>query len=313
MIRTVLGEISSADLGFCQSHEHIFIRQCQAQAGAPIDDPEKSLNELAVYYSAGGCAIVDAQPIGAGRDACVLARLSEQSGVHIIASTGFHKLGYYPEEHWVFSAFEEDITKLFTAELEQGMYFDGDTAFPLRQSGIRAGQIKTALDSEGLSPPYRKLFRAAADAAKKTGSPLMTHIENGSNPVELADFLEKEGVSPSRMIFCHMDRAIPDAAIHRELCSRGIYLEYDTICRSKYHDDEHELALIAGLLGVGYGDRLLMSLDTTRPRLKSYGGNPGLSYIIKEFIPFLRKNGISEVDIRRFFVENPARIFLKLF
>jgi phosphotriesterase-related protein len=52
-----------------------------------------------------------------------------------------------------------------------------------------------------------------------------------------------------------------------------------------------------------------MSLDTTRQRLRSYGGIPGLSYIIEEFIPFMRKNGISETDIRRFFVENPAQIF----
>jgi len=312
MIITVLGDITPAALGFCQSHEHVYIRPSPAQAGEPIDDPGKSLAELAVYHSTGGSALVDAQPIGTGRDASVLARLSEQSGVHIIASTGFHKLNYYPKDHWIFSTPEEELTRLFTAEIEQGMYLDGDTAFPRRRSRIRAGQIKTALDVEGLTQPYRKLFRAAAVAAKTTGSPLMAHIEQKSRPLELADFLEKEGLSPSRMIFCHLDRAISDTSIHRELCQRGIYLEYDTIGRPKYHDDKHELELMIGLLEAGHGEKLLLGLDTTRARLRSYGGIPGLSYIMEEFIPFMRKNNISETGIRRSFVENPARIFKKI-
>jgi phosphotriesterase-related protein len=313
MIITVLGEIAASELGFCQSHEHIYISQSPVQAGGPIDDPEKSLAELEIYRSAGGSAIIDAQPIGAGRDASVLARLSEQSGVHIIASTGFHKLSYYPKDHWVFSASEEELTRLFTAEIEQGMFLDGDTDFPHRQSSVRAGQIKTALDTDGLTPPYRKLFCAAARAAQSTGCPLMVHIEQGSKPLELADFLEKEGMSTARMIFCHLDRAIPDFSIHKELCRRGIYLEYDTIGRPKYHDDNHELELILELLETGYGEKLLLGLDTTRQRLRSYGGLPGLSYILEVFIPFMQKNGISKTGINRFFMENPSRIFLLLF
>ena len=309
MITTVLGDIPAARLGFCQSHEHVYIRECPARAGEAIDDKEKSLAELKAYCRVGGGALVDAQPIGAGRDAAALAYLAEQSGVHIIASTGFHKLSYYPEEHWVFSADEEALTRLFTAELEEGMFFDGDTAFPRDQGRARAGQIKTALDVEGLSKRYQKLFRSAAAAAKATGCPFMAHIEPGSDPVALADFLEKEGLSPERVIFCHADRAVRDTGIHLELCRRGIFLEYDTIGRSKYHDDKRELEIITGLLETGYGDKLLLGLDTTRARLCSYGGSPGLFFIINIFIPFMQVYGISEAEIRRFFVENPACIF----
>lgn len=312
MITTVLGGIEPLALGFCQSHEHIFIRDCPARAGELIDDPEKSLEELAAYRLAGGRAIVDAQPIGAGRDAAALLSLSEKSGVHIIASTGFHKLSYYPTDHWIFSAEEEELRRLFEDELERGMYLDGDFAFPREQGKGRAGQIKTALDKEGLSPPYRKLFLAAATAAKSAGRPLMAHIEAGANPLELADFLEKEGLSPGRIIFCHTDRAVPDPGVHRELCRRGIYLEYDTICRPKYHNDMREVEIINGMLEAGFGERLLLGLDTTRPRLYSYGGIPGLSYIIKEFIPFMRKNGAAETDAFRFMVENPALVFCEI-
>jgi phosphotriesterase-related protein len=52
-----------------------------------------------------------------------------------------------------------------------------------------------------------------------------------------------------------------------------------------------------------------MSLDTTRARLSSYGGRPGLDHILARFIPLLRRRGLPEAQIRAFFLENPARAF----
>jgi phosphotriesterase-related protein len=313
-ITTVLGDIVPSELGFCQSHEHLSVVFPEsAGAGQNIDDPEKSLAELKTYHSAGGRAVVDAQPVGCGRDAAILVRISRQSGTHVIASTGFHKMTYYPQGHWIFSSSEDKLISLFIDELEGGMYTDDEAGFPRRQGGGRAGQIKTALDTEGLSPQYQKLFSAAAEAAKKTGCALMVHIERGSDPLSLADFLEKRGIPPDRVIFCHLDRAVQDISLHKELCRRGIYLEYDTIGRPKYHDDEKELEIIQKLLQGGCERQLLLSLDTTRARLRSYGGAPGLSYIIETFVPRMREKGISEARIRLFFTENPARVFTRSF
>jgi phosphotriesterase-related protein len=309
-ITTVLGDIPPDSLGFCQSHEHLYIDFAHSVPTEQlIDDPRKSLAELLAYRRAGGRALVDAQPPGCGRNAAVLVWLAEQSSLHIIASTGFHKLSYYPADHWIHSAGEETLTGLFTGELTRGMYLDGDGTFPENQGSAGAGQIKTALDTEGLSPRYRTLFGAAARASLETGRPLMVHVERGSDPLEPADFLEKTGVPPNRVVYCHLDRAVPDPAIHREICRRGSWLEYDTIGRPRYHDDEKELSLIAGLLEAGYGDRLLMSLDTTRARLGSYGGVPGLTYIIEKFIPLMRDRGIDPAQIEGFFVKNPAKAF----
>lgn len=309
MITTVLGDIDPSRLGFCQGHEHIYIRSCPAQAGTPIDDPEKSLAELLSYRKAGGCAIVDAQPVGAGRDAAVLEDLSRQSGVHIIASTGFHKLSYYPADHWIFSAPEDKLVWLFTGELLQGMFLDGDRAFPRKRGRSRAGQIKAALDGEGLTQPYRKLFFAAAAAALDSGRPLMVHIEKGSDPLALADFLEKLELAADRLIFCHLDRSISDLTVHKELANRGIYLEYDTIARPKYHDDDRELAIIKEMIKAGFAGRLFLGLDTTTTRLRSYGGTPGLSYIREKFIDKMLDSGISFGQIQLFFQETPKGVF----
>ena len=312
-VTTVSGDISPGSLGFCQSHEHVCITRGRSSEINPdllIDDEMKSAEELRSYYSAGGRAIVDAQPVGCGRDARFLENISRGSGVHIIASTGFHKMIFYPEDHWIFSASEDELAEIFISELTGGMYIDCDFSPPRDRATARAGQIKTALDTQGLgSPQYKKLFLAASRAARTTGRTLMAHIERGANPIELAEFLQAEGIPPSRAVFCHMDRATDDLSIHREICSMGIFLEYDTICRPKYHDDEREAEIIAAMLDAGFEDNLLMGLDTTRARLRSYGGAPGMSYILETFIPFLEARGVTQKQVQKFFVSNPARVF----
>ena len=313
-ITTVLGDIAPGKLGFCQSHEHLTIAGDSPIAGGSerrIDDPEKSCAELELYYAAGGRAIVDAQPLGCGREAAMLAGISEKSGVHIIASTGFHKLSFYPDDHWMHSIGEEELAQIYIHELERGMYLDGDAHIPQQHGSAKAGQIKTAVDTEALSPRYQKLFRIAAEAAKAADCAIMAHIEQNTDPRPLAEFFMKQGLPGDRLILCHLDRAIPDIAIHKEICAQGIYLEYDTIGRPKYHDDEKEAEIILELVNSGYEKQLLLSLDTTRSRLRSYGGFPGLAYILDDFIPLLLKQGLTETHIRNFFIENPASMFAR--
>ncbi len=55
-----------------------------------LDDEEKLVGELVAFRKAGGGAIVEVTCDGWGRDLDVLARLSEASGVHIIATAGFY-------------------------------------------------------------------------------------------------------------------------------------------------------------------------------------------------------------------------------
>jgi phosphotriesterase-related protein len=276
--------------------------------------------ELETYYHAGGRAVVDAQPPGCGRDPAALAELARRSGLHIIASTGFHRMCYYPEDHWIFKADAEELTRFYLDELNEGMYPErnldslrlgiraGNKTFP---DGHRAGQIKTALEAGTLDKQSQKLFGAAAVAAKQSGCAVMVHVEQDADPAALADLLLKQGLVPAQLIFCHLDRAIRDLDVHRELCRQGAYLEYDTIGRPKYHDDEQETKIILEMTEAGFAGQLLMSLDTTRARLRAYGGNPGLCHILESFIPLLKRRGLGEEHIRMFFIENPAKAFAR--
>lgn len=316
-IQTVTGPISPDAVGFCHCHEHLMLSKGVSYTineNLCIDDCQKTLQELQDFRIAGGATIVDAQPGGCNRMGQALVELSEESGVNIIAATGFHKMMFYPKEHWIFSYEEEQLTNIFIHEAEQGMYIDCDSEAPKHWIQAKAGIIKCALDSYAFDTcnpdtQYQKLFTATCNAAKRSGLPMMVHIEQNSDPLELVRFLISQNIDLNRVIFCHMDRACPDLALHKELCRQGIYMEYDTIGRFKYHDDQKEAAIFADLIYAGYEDRLLFSLDTTRERLKSYNADGvGLTYIIKSFIPTLKSVGVTDLQIKKISDENSARI-----
>lgn len=309
-IQTVTGRISPGELGWCQSHEHLFIadgRSAELVPSLRLDDFDATCSELELYRSIGGKSIVDAQPVGCGRMADLQLKASVRTGVNIIASTGFHKLIFYPEGHWIWDMDEDALAGLFIDELENGMYINCDMSEPVQRIESRAGVIKTASDKEGPSGDYRKLFMAAAEASVRTGAPILSHTEMGIGALEQIRLFTDRKVPMDSIIICHLDRVLTDTGYLMEVASSGVYLELDTIGRSKYHDDDDEARFITVLLENGFEDRILLGLDTTRERMKSYGGPIGLDYLHVSFFPLLRSYGVSDSLIRKFTVTNPAR------
>lgn len=309
-IETVLGTIHNNELGFCQCHEHLFIADGWSGKINPvlrIDNMDNTVKELITFKSYGGKSLVDAQPLGCGRMAAELVKASRLSGVNIIASTGFHKLIFYPEDHWIYRMNESQLALLFIEELQNGMFVNSDIEYPSITISSKAGIIKTALDEEGLTDRYKKLFYAAAVASKRTGVSILCHTEMGRHALELVKFLTEQGVSENSIILCHLDRIADNFSYHKEVAETGVYLEYDTIGRYKYHNDEQEVKLIAKMIEWGYGDRILLGLDTTRERLKSYGGQIGLQYLFETFIPLLNDYGVTKDYVDKIMITNPAR------
>ena len=321
-IMTVQGPVSPDQIAFCQCHEHLALSKGVSYQKNPvllIDDPQKSTQEAIQLMHSGGSLIVDAQPGGCNRMESMLLSVSTHSGLHIVSSCGFHKLGFYPEDHWIFQMDDLSLSLFFLEELTHGMYQDIDhDSNPFfspahnrsLQTSIRAGIVKMALDRENLSPRYRTLFSAGANAAIQANVPAMIHIEKDSDPIALFHFLKETGLSPSKMIFCHMDRAIADLSIHEQLLREGVYLEYDTIGRFKYHSDLCEIQIFQHMIEAGFEKQLLFSLDTTRARLKSYDSSAiGLDYLLTTFVPLMKEHGITDQQIQEISHDNFIRIF----
>ena len=94
-IRTLLGDIEPEKLGVTYSHEHI---KCEppywkekGEDDLLLDDFKKSLKEVEDFKKAGGNSIIDATVIDYGRDSNSVAKISQETGVHIVGTTGFNK------------------------------------------------------------------------------------------------------------------------------------------------------------------------------------------------------------------------------
>lgn len=312
-VQGVCGPLDPAALVHCQIHEHIFVRPTPLSEKNPalcIDRPDRSLEELRAYRAAGGTALVDAQPVAAGRDAAVLEALSRDSGIAVVAATGYHLLGFYSPDSWVHQLDGEALYQLYLGELTRGMLpWEPDPAVrPQKELPIRAGLVKAAIPAEGPTGRYRVLLRAAARAAADAGVPLMLHTEYGREAKRALALCFDAGVRPEKLVVCHVDRQAADWGPHDALAAAGVYLDYDTVGRFKYHSDQEEIHLLRHMAEAGYGDRILLALDTTAARLTAYGGEIGLDYLLTSFLPQLTAAGVP--DAGRFNGENCRRLLL---
>jgi phosphotriesterase-related protein len=208
----------------------------------------------------------------------------------------------------VLEATVELLTDRIVTDLADGMHphdwLDPDQ--PL--DAARAGIVKAGASYQHISQPERSRLVAAARASTQTGAPILVHTEVGTCGHAIVDLLEAEEVPPNRVILAHLDRN-PDPELHADLAARGVMLEYDTPGRIKYRPDSDLLDLIEAMASGGHLDRLLLGLDLgRRDYLRSYGGGPGMTYLMETFVPRLRDR-IGEAAVETILVTNPAGAF----
>lgn len=305
-VRTVLGDVAADELGRTDAHEHVFLASA-ALAGEEFQDVDRAVEELAAVRSSGIDAVVDLTPIGLGRRPDDLVRVARDSGVTVVAATGYHRDAHYPAGHWVTTATPEQLLRAVVSEVEDGMDA-ADWSTPLRQAGsARAGIIKAGASYQRISRTERTRLEVCAEAAATTGVPLAVHTEIGTCGSEILDVVEAAGLPARRVMLAHLDRN-PDADVHEELVSRGATLVYDTVGRIKYRPDSALLDLVAEMVERGHAGSLALGSDVgRRTMLRSYGGGPGMDVLGRSFVPRLRRRlGVEHVDA--LLVRNPARL-----
>lgn len=293
--RTVCGDIQAEEMGFTYPHEHLYAvpPTCQKDRDLEVSDYEGSVAELKLFKSVGGQTLVEASTLDYGRNLSLLKKMSEETGVHVIATTGFNKHIYYP--NWVEEKSTEEISDILADDILEG------------RDGIRAGFIKIGTYYNMIHPLEEKTAVAAAQAQKRCGAPIWGHTEAGTMGMELLDILARENVDFSTVALGHLDRN-PDEYYLLKLADRGIYIQFDGPGKVKYYPDSIRVALIKSLTSHGYADQLLISGDMGRASyLEGYGGGPGFRYIKTKFIPRLLDEGVDEDVIHKIFVENPKR------
>lgn len=312
VIRTVTGDIPAESLGVAAPHEHLWCdnRLCRTESGFPsmepplvLNEPDLIVQELSTYYSLGGRAIVDATVEGWGRDIERLHALSVESGIRIIATSGFYTQNCHPSS--VEHSSVEELAALLIAEVKHGA--DG--------TDICTGLLKAALSRPQLDGAEKKCTRAVARAQRQTGAALFVHspaahrfeIAGGNGGVGFLDLLATEGVDPQRVIVGHVD-SNPDVRQLLALARRGAVIEFDLIGRTERLLDDTRVELICRLVDRGYARQLLLSADVCRKSDLRVGGGRGYSYVLERFLPRLRRAGFDDDLLGEILQRNPARV-----
>ncbi len=302
-IWTVRGPIFRAQMGLTDAHGHLWIRKV---AGSPdpsapvLDDYEAIQKELVEFYLAGGRTVIDCQPGDCGRDVNRLVQLSISTDVHVVACTGFHLERYYPVGHWLWSATEQAAQAFFYGELSGGVRESLHGEQP-----VRAGVIKIAIAKAPAAPTIR-LMCAAASASREAVVAILVHTERGAWVEHLPTFFSDRGVSPAKLILCHVDKR-PDFQLHCELARAGALLVYDTFLRDKYQPDKNVWPLIEKMVAAGLEEHVALGLDAADRSLWRFAAGPGIAYLPNTIVQRLFQMGLTSRQIRRLTDENLAQ------
>jgi phosphotriesterase-related protein len=308
-VNSVLGPLDTADLGFTLTHEHIFTASAGIQQTFPelFGDfgklTEQAVATLTEAKEGGVQTIVDLSTMDLGRDIRFIADVSKRTGVNIIAATGIWR--DIPRTFWTRNP--DDVAALFVREIEVG----------IEGTGIKAGIIKVANDTEGVTPQAEIILRAAARAAQQTGVRISTHTyAPGRVGEQQVAVFEDEGFDLNRVYIGHSNDST-DLDYLLGLVKKGVWLGLDRYQTSSPigPDAEGRTQTLAALIKAGVGDRLMVSHDwsvmgvsrTSDPTFSRTYNPEGWLFSKKKVFPRLLELGISQPRIDALNNDNPRR------
>ena len=301
IVMTVNGPIPASKLGFILAHEHVMVDFIgAAQTGRHrynADEVYKTALPFLTDVKKRGCAtLVDCTPAYVGRDAQILQRLSKETGLHIITTTGYYgarKEQFYPQH--VYTETAEQIAARWIAEYKNGI--DG--------TGIKPGMIKCGVDNGPLTPAQRKTIEAAAITHLATGLTIGVHTGNGAAAVEEMDIIKSKGLSLSSYIWIHAQNE-KDSSFHIAAAKQGAWISLDAVYPT---DIDRYVAWAKLMKQEGLLQQVLFSQDSGWYHVGEPNGGEyeGYTTVFEKFLPALTANGFTQEEINQLFYTNPAR------
>lgn len=311
-VHTVCGPIDPDELGFTHTHEHILCDARMTHRTEPpargaymlLDDQTRAVRELKKFKDKGGGSMVELTTASWGRDINVLKQISEASGVHIIATTGYYTWPYIPQD--IDTRSIPDLANDLIVELTEGA--DG--------ADTTAGILKSAIHFDRIYGIEEKCLRAVARASIATGAAITTHtngkrhqeIPGGNVGMQHVNILRDEGVSLDRLVVGHTDEQA-DINFLSQLAEFGCYIQFDVLEKTHFMLDVTRAKLIRELIKRGYLENLLFGTDRCRhTELYDERGGVGYTYILDTFVDMLNAEGVSDQEIDQICQVNPGRM-----
>ncbi|WP_213950930.1 phosphotriesterase family protein [Tepidanaerobacter syntrophicus] len=355
-IMTVLGEIKPEDLRFTSMHEHIMMRGGMIRKryedkipanvkvkeddpvkldnigllkrnfilsldGLRLDDEETMMQEVYDFKESGGASMLELSAIGLRCNLPAIKRISQKTGVNVIAATGFYTEDSWPLEYRNLTI--DNYKEIMLKEIN----------FGIEDTGIKPGHIKIGIST--FSKQEENTLRAAGRVAKETGLSITVHPSSkiGGNSVNIAKILLEEGVKPDRIVIAHVSATFapsdlkmlvlnpeswkPNLDTAKSLLNLGVNITVDFLGNSLDIEfigdvgptDWQKLAGLVALLKDGYAEHIVLGTDLCAKIMTRRFGGEGYCRLTNFAIPTLRDLlGVSEYAIRQMTIKNPARI-----
>ena len=298
-VNTVLGPVSADALGATYIHEHLYVKPCELPEFYPytLDNVEKSVEEAKAFKAAGGVTMVEMSPLNFGRNTEALRTISEQSGVNIVCITGFHKQAHIPQ--WFYELDDAAVSHVVIDEIEDGIGW----------SHVLPGAIKVGSSLDVITEAERRAIALCGVIAADFDLPVITHCDKGTMALEQIELLGVAGVGPQRICLSHVDLTL-DVEYLKRICDTGAFISFDHVGRDLEGHDHERVEMLAELVRCGFGDKVCLAGDMgKKDYFASYGGKPGLDYILTMFKEWACER-ISEDDFMRMVVDNPRHVLV---
>ncbi len=239
--------------------------------------------------------VADLSVPGGGRNVEALARISQQTGLHVVCATGFY---WDPVPDTVLETSFDILRDIMIREVQTG----------IGESGLRCGTIKIGTDHTEPGAVFEKIFRAAAAASRVTGASIITHTTKPEQAAWQLDVLEDAGADLSHVLISHLHKAKNVSEII-DVCKRGAFIGFDQLGFKKGPSIDQVADMVVQVVAGGFGGQLILSADIARKsRLRANGG-VGYATTFSEFLPLLRQKHVPEVQIHQMMHDNPLKIF----
>ena len=303
LIMTVNGPVSASATGIWLPHEHILVDFIKADSMPPDpydrkDVVKKMLPYLREVKKLGCRTIAECTPEYIGRDPLLLKELADSTGLNILTNTGIyaahHNLGI-PKGGTSRTA--EEFAVKWISEFRKG----------IKNTGIKPGFIKIAVDPDSLTIFERRIVRAAAITHLSTGLTIASHSPSAIPVFQELDIIRSEGVLAEAFIWVHACQE-KDVTKLAEAARRGAWISLDKVNDENINEI---VKTVRYMKSQGLLHKVLLSHDAGwyDPAKPDGGEIRGYSTIFKKLIPALKEAGISNYDIKLMTETNPARAF----
>ncbi|XP_077495354.1 N-acetyltaurine hydrolase isoform X7 [Amblyomma americanum] len=163
--------------------------------GADVE--EAVMQEMRFLRASGGGALVDNTCRGMGRNVELMRRVARDTGLHVVAGTGYYVSANYCD--FVRRKSVEELEREFVADITEGV--DGTDS--------RCGVLGELGCSWPLQEFEKRVLRAAALTQESTGCPAIIHPGRDTKaPSEIARLFAEAGGKMRHTVMSHLDNEV---------------------------------------------------------------------------------------------------------